>query len=62
MGVEREGETYCMRPELAHDSFERLFILANERIKLLVLIEEVLVFGQDRDVGFFEFCIVCFYN
>jgi len=51
-----------MRPELAHDSFERLFVLANKRIKLLVLVEEVLVFGEDRGVGLFEFCIVCLWS
>ncbi len=60
--VEPQCETYSMRPELAHNSFERLFVLANKRIKLLVLIEEVLVFCEDRGVGFFEFCIVCFCN
>jgi len=49
-----------MCPELAHDSFERLFVLANKCIKLLVLIEEVLVFGEDRAICFFEFCVVCF--
>ena len=36
-----------MGPELAHDGFERLFVLANKRIELLVLVEEVLVFGED---------------
>lgn len=60
MGVEAQGGTYCMRPELAHDSFERLFVLANKRIKLLVLVEKVLVFAEDRGISLFEFCIVCF--
>jgi hypothetical protein len=49
-----------MCPELAHDGFECLFVLANKRVELLVLIEKVLVFGEDRGVGLFEFCIVCF--
>jgi hypothetical protein len=49
-----------MRSELAHDGFECLFVLANKHIELLVLVEEILILGEDGGVGLFEFCSVCF--
>jgi hypothetical protein len=51
-----------MRPELAHDGFECLLVLANERVELLVLVQEVLVFGEDRNVGLLKFCVECICN
>lgn len=44
-----------MGPEFAHDGFECLFVLTNEGVELLILVEEDLVFGEDRDVGLFKF-------